>query len=166
MGGRVHLSDSQNNQKLVLRIRDYFYVADARLNYGLTRDGVWLYKAKSLGGRFCLETPRTYGKLRVSVSRRANRRCEFLVFCKARGNSSTNVLRLEGGQANGHPGLVTFLIRPARRPRRVEVSADLWPVGIDGTVYPVAKLAYQSRATRARLVRALHDEADAAEPLS
>jgi len=84
--------------------------------------------------------------------------------CEGR-QPSTNVLRLEGRQANGHPGLVAFLVRPARRPGRVEVSANLWPVGIDGAVDPAAKLAYQSRATRVRLVRALHDEADAVEPL-
>ena len=29
MLGRIHLSDSQSNQKLVLRIRDYSYVAGA-----------------------------------------------------------------------------------------------------------------------------------------
>ena len=56
-------------------------------------------------------------------------------------------------------------LRPARRPGRVEVSANLWPVGIDGAVDAAAKLAYQSRATRVRLVCTLHDEADAAEPL-
>jgi len=48
---------------------------------------------------------------------------------------------------------------------RVEVSANLWPVGIDGAVDAAAQLADQSRATRARLVCTLHGEADAAEPL-
>ena len=79
--------------------------------------------------------------------------------------SITDVLRLEWRQANGHPGLVAFLIRPARRPGRVEVSANLWPVGIDGAVDAATKLAHESRATRVRLVCALHDEAKAAEPL-
>jgi len=40
MSGRIHLSDSRSNQKLVLRIRDYSYGAGARLIYGLTRDSV------------------------------------------------------------------------------------------------------------------------------
>jgi len=43
--GKIHLWGSQRNQKLVLRMRDYSYVAGARPNDGLTRDSVWLYKA-------------------------------------------------------------------------------------------------------------------------
>jgi hypothetical protein len=34
ISSRVHLWDSRVNPKLVLRIRDYSYVAVARLNYG------------------------------------------------------------------------------------------------------------------------------------
>jgi hypothetical protein len=56
---------------------------------------------------------------------------------------SANALRFEYRQANGYPGLVTFIVRLTHRPGREDVAADLWPVGIDTAFDNMANFAYQ-----------------------